>query len=67
MTTTSYRIEVREGFSAVDHLRPTNVGGEFLTLAAARKALRKGRDHHARSKEVRCDIVRADGRRWNWE
>jgi hypothetical protein len=63
----TYRIEIRQGFSAVDHLAPINVGGEYTTLAAARVALRDGRRHHERSKEVRCDIVRNDGRRFDWE
>lgn len=64
---TTYRIHVREGYSAADHLRPINVGGDYPTLAAARAALAEGRRHHTRAKRVRCDIVRADGRRWNWQ
>ena len=63
----TYRIEVRQGFSSVDHLAPINVNGEYSTLADARAALRDGRRHHERSREVRCDIVRNDGHRCNWE
>lgn len=65
--TKTYRIEIRHGYSAVDHLAPVGVAGEYPTIAAAREALRNGRKHHSRSKEVRCDIVRDDGRRFDWQ
>ena len=67
-TAITYRIVVVKGFSAYDHLAPTGISGQFTGLTAARKALEDGRkaqgDCESKSRQVRCDIVRNDGKRF---
>ena len=67
----SYTIEVRQGFSAYDHLAPIGISGTFQTLKAARKTLKAGRkaqgNCQSKCRQVRCDIVRNDGTRFEFQ
>jgi len=67
----SYTIEIVQGYSAYDHLAPTTAGTTHATLRQARKALESGRKDQgsceAKCRQVRCDIVRNDGKRFSWE
>lgn len=71
MKTKSYRIEVVRGYSAFDHLVPIGIEEKYATLKEARKALKSARmrlgENESKSRQVRCDIVRNDGRRFSWE
>lgn len=64
----SYTIQVRKGFSAFDHLAPIGISGKYASLKDARKALEAGRkaqgECESKSRQVRCDIVRNDGKRF---
>ena len=67
----SYTIQVRQGFSAHDHLAPIGIDRTFSSLKDARKALESGRraqgNCESKSRQVRCDIVRNDGKRFDNE
>ena len=67
----TYMIELVQGYSMHDHLAPLQIDGRHNTLTAARAALERGRVLQGRcakmSREVRCDIVRSDGKRFRWE
>lgn len=69
--TKTYTIEIRQGYSAYDHLAPIGIDGKYKSLKDARKALELGRKRQgnceSKSRLVRCDIVRNDGKRFNWE
>jgi hypothetical protein len=68
---TTYTIQVRHGFSANDHLAPIGIDGTFSSLKDAREALEAGRkaqgECETRSRQVRCDILRNDGKRFDNE
>lgn len=70
---TGYTIHHVAGYSGTDHfgreIASGMAGQVYPTLAAARKALQaaRGRHNHGNHKPGRFDIVRADGRRWDWQ
>jgi hypothetical protein len=70
-TNKSYRIEVVQGYSGFDHLAPIGIDGDYPTIREARKSLEAGRKRQGgcerQSRQVRCDIVRSDGKRFTWQ
>ena len=67
----TYTIEMVQGYSGYDHLAPLQIDGRHNNLTAARAALERGRVLQGTcakmSRQVRCDIVRSDGKRFIWQ